>query len=208
MLSAEISWRQEPGINRAYVWFSNGAIAGYRDLDTGHDYPTSPDYIQLMDHVLSDWLRTHGISCAGASSEPAPPELPSGRGLLAWFDRRRARRHHTGAVAAHREWRLDHPAWKVPVDPPQAGWRDLVRNDPGQLLWQRAAELPSARWFDLPQSGKPVPGPKAPMARRRSLLSSGGSPAQERGATSTQYLWEPKVRTSITSSWVQEASSP
>lgn len=59
VLSAEISWRQEPGINRAYVWFSDGTIAGYRDLDTGKDRPTSPDYTQLMDHVLSDWLRTH-----------------------------------------------------------------------------------------------------------------------------------------------------
>lgn len=102
-----------------------------------------------MDHVLSDWIHTHGISCAGAPSEPTPPELPAGRGLLGWFDRRRARQQHRRAVAAHREWRLDHPAWKVPVDPPQAGWRDLVRNDPGQLLWQHAAELPSARWFDL-----------------------------------------------------------
>ena len=98
MLSAEISWRQEPGINRAYVWFSDGTIAGYRDLDTGDDHPTLPDHAQLINHVVSDWLRTHGISCTGTGGEPTPPELPASRGLLGWFDRHRARRQHTRAV--------------------------------------------------------------------------------------------------------------
>ncbi|TQM54593.1 nuclease-related domain-containing protein [Humibacillus xanthopallidus] len=149
MLSAEISWRQEPGINHAYVWFSDGTIAGYRDLDTGNDYPTSPDYAQLMEHVLADWLRTHGIRCGPESSEPSPPEPPSGRGLTAWLARRRSQREHARAVAAHREWQLDHPSWRVPVDPPHAGWRDLVRNDPGHALWHRAAQLPEPRWFDF-----------------------------------------------------------
>ncbi|MER7072997.1 nuclease-related domain-containing protein [Terrabacter sp. NPDC000476] len=149
MLSAEVSWRQEPGINRAYVWFSDGTIAGYRDLDTGNDHPTSTDYTQLMHHVLADWVHTHGIGCGETSTEPEPPELSPGGGLRGWLTRRKARRQHSRAVAAHREWQLDHPRWKIPVDPPQSGWRDLVRNDPGQALWHHASQLPEPRWFDL-----------------------------------------------------------
>lgn len=148
MLSAEVSWRQEPGISRAYVWFSDGTIAGYRDLDTGKDHPTEPQYAQVMNYVLSDWLRTDGINCAGPHSEPAMPEPTPGHGPRAWLARRRARRQDSRVLAANRERRLDHPLWRVPVDPPHAGWRDLVRNDPGQALWQRAGELPQPQWFD------------------------------------------------------------
>jgi hypothetical protein len=149
MLSAEVSWRSEPGINCAYVWLSDGTIAGYRDLDTGRDYPLSPEHARLMEHVLGDWLAAHGLTCAGSPSEPQLPELPSGRGPLAWLARRRVRREHTRAVTAYQRWQLDHPLWKVPTDPPQGGWRDLVRNEPGAALWQRAGELPPPRWFDL-----------------------------------------------------------
>lgn len=148
MLSAEVSWRREPGINRAYVWLSDGTVAGYRDLETGADYPTSDQQGELMSAVLAEWLRVHGVSCAGSPQEPAFPEV-AGRGLSGWLAKRRAKREFARAVSRHREWALDHPAWKVPVDPPHGGWRDLVRNDPGQALWQKAAELPPPGLFDL-----------------------------------------------------------
>lgn len=148
VLSAEVSWRHEPGINRAYVWLSDGTVAGYRDLETGGDYPTSHRHAELMCHVLDEWLNIHGVRCAGLPREPTLQEFPSSRGLSGWLARRRARREYARAVASYREWRLDHPSWKVPVDPPHGGWRDLVRNDPGQALWQHAAQLPAPRFFD------------------------------------------------------------
>lgn len=150
VLSAEVSWRREPGINRAYVWLSDGTVAGYRDLDTGADHPTSHQHSGLISGVLAEWLQSQGVPCVGFPQEPRLPAVPSGGGLSGWFARRRARREYARAVSSYRDWRLDHPSWKVPVDPPHGGWRDLVRNEPGRALWQHAAQLPPARFFDLP----------------------------------------------------------
>lgn len=139
VLVAEVSWRREPGINRAYVWLSDGTVAGYRDLDTGLDHPTARVHASLLDGVLAEWLATHGVGWIGSPREPIL-NLPRGRGPVVWLRGRKALRKHEQAVTAYREWRLDHPAWKVPIDPPHGGWRDLVRNDPGEALWHRAAE--------------------------------------------------------------------
>lgn len=136
-------------MNRAYVWLSDGTVVGFRDLDTGLDHPASPQHLDLMRGVLAEWLHIHGVPCAGLAQAPPAPEPTTGRGLSGWLGRRRARREYTRQVAAQVDWRLDHPLWRVPVDPPHGGWRDLVRNDPGQALWQRAAELPTPRFFDL-----------------------------------------------------------
>lgn len=149
MLTADVSWRREAGINRAYVWLNDGTVAGYRDLDTGVDHPESDDFLPLMQHLLAGWIATYGLTCAGLPTEPAPPEATTTRGLRGWMDRRKSRRTHARALADFNAWRLDHPSWKVPTDPPHSGWRDLVRNDPGQALWQRAAEIRPPRWFEL-----------------------------------------------------------
>lgn len=154
MLSAEVSWRREPGINRAYVWLTDGTVAGYRDLDSGTDYPTSHQHSGLMSGVLAEWLHIHGVTCAGFPQEPTLPTAPPRGGLTGWLARRRARREYARAASSYREWRLDHPLWKVPTDPPHGGWRDLVRNDPGQALWQHAAQLPPPRFIDLKARGE------------------------------------------------------
>jgi hypothetical protein len=128
-----------PGINRAYVWLSDGTVAGYRDLDSGLDHPTAQVHASLLDGVLAEWLATHGVDWIGSAREPIL-HLPRGRAPVVWLKGRKARRKHEQAVATYREWRLDHPAWKVPIDPPHGGWRDLVRNDPGEALWHRGRE--------------------------------------------------------------------
>ena len=135
-------------LSRSYLWLSDGTVAGYRDLDTGIDVPFSEEFRPLMSHLIADWLTAHGLACAGIPAEPIAAEPHSEAGIRGWFGRRRARREHSRAVAAHENWRLDHPLWRVPTDPPHGGWRDLVRNEPGQALWQRAADLPP-RWFNL-----------------------------------------------------------
>ena len=149
MLSADVSWRCEPGINRAYVWLSDGTVAGYRDLNTGVDHSESDDYLPLMQHVLPGWLATFGLTCAGLPAEPTPPVITATRGFRGWLSRRKRRRSHARAMADFIDWRLDRPSWKVPTDPPHGGWRDLVRNDAGQALWQRAAQIGPPRWFEL-----------------------------------------------------------
>src|SRR4051794_13724347 len=87
--SAEVSWRCEPGINRAYVWLSDGSVAGYRDLDTWLDYPTDPAHLELINAVLAEWTVSTGVPSAAAPREPAPPDL-NASGLRGWFKRRRA----------------------------------------------------------------------------------------------------------------------
>jgi Nuclease-related domain len=146
MLSAEVSWRCEPGINRAYVWLSDGSIAGYRDLDAWLDYPSQPSQLGLINDVLAEWTASTGVPCAAAPQEPPPPALGDS-GVAGWFKRRRARRRHEQAVSAYASWRLDHPIWKIPIDPPHGGWTDLVRNDPGQALWEHASQLPAPPWY-------------------------------------------------------------
>ena len=148
MLVADVSWRREPGINRAYVWLNDGTVAGYRDLDTGIDHPTEHRHAPRLDAVLADWLVTHGVDWIGSPREPIF-DLPSGRGPLAWLRGRKVRRSHAQAMMNYREWRLDHPARKVPTDPPHGGWRDLVRNDPGDALWHRAAAHIDLRRLEL-----------------------------------------------------------
>ncbi|MDT9594232.1 nuclease-related domain-containing protein [Nocardioides zeae] len=146
LLSAEVSWRCEPGVNEAYVWLSDGTIAGHRDLLTGTDHLADPAYSDLLTRVLADWLAREGASCPPAV-EPLP-WVPEGRGILGWLGRRRARREYARQLTAYRDHRLDHPAWKAPTDPPHAGWRDLVRNEAGQALWEHAATLPKPGLLD------------------------------------------------------------
>jgi hypothetical protein len=148
MLSAEVSWRCESGINRAYVWLSDGSIAGYRDLDTWLDYPTDPRHLGVINAVLAEWTASTGVPCAAGPREPAPPDLEGTR-VSGWFKRRRIRREHDRALRAYQSWRLDHPIWRIPIDPPYGGWTDLVRNEPGQALWQHASELPAPHWYAL-----------------------------------------------------------
>jgi hypothetical protein len=80
--------------------------------------------------------------------EPSPtPE--TGVGLRGWWRRRRRQRQEATLALAQREWRLDHPLWRVPTDPPRGDWRDLVRNEPGQGLWNHLATLPTPAFFEI-----------------------------------------------------------
>lgn len=146
LLTAEVSWRSEPGVSHACVWLSDGTVVGHRDLATGEDHPSSPEHLPTMRAVLIDWLVGPGAACV-PGVEPAYV-APTARGVRGWFARRRARRDHDRALSAYREHRLDHPTWKVPIDLPRSGWRDLVRNEPGQALWAHAATLPRPGLFD------------------------------------------------------------
>lgn len=148
MLSAEVSWRCEPGINRAYVWLSDGSVAGYRELDTWLDYPTESGYRDLMNRVLAEWTTSTGVPSAASPREPLLPP-PNGSGVRGWFQRRRLRRAHERALSAYESWRLDHPIWRIPIDPPHGDWRDLVRNEPGRALWQHVSDLPVPPWYAL-----------------------------------------------------------
>jgi hypothetical protein len=148
VLSADVSWRREPGINRAYVWLSDGSVVGYRDLDTWLDYPADPGNLELINAVLAEWTVSTGVPSATAPREPTLPDL-NGSGVHGWFKRRSTRRAYESALKTYESWRLDHPIWKIPIDPPHGGWRDLVRNDPGQALWQHASELPVPQWYAL-----------------------------------------------------------
>lgn len=148
MLQAKVSWRCEPGINRAYVWLSDGTIAGYRDLDAWLDYPADPGHLDLMNTVLAEWTVSTGVPCDAAPCEPTLPDL-GGSGVRGWLRRRRVRRAHDKALTAYQSWRRDHPVWKIPIDPPYGDWMDLIRNEPGQALWQHVAELPVPHWYEL-----------------------------------------------------------
>lgn len=140
MFSAEVSWRHEPGINHAYVWLSDGTVVGYRDLDTGTDHPAAPEHRELVRAVTTEWIAATGAPGVDTPREPDAPDLRR-VGRLRWLRRRRLQRDHARSVVEHRRWRLDHPSWRIPVDPPNGGWRDLVRHEPGQALWAHAAEL-------------------------------------------------------------------
>lgn len=148
MFSAEVSWRCEPGINRAYVWLSDGTVVGYRDLNSWLDFPAEERHRQLLEAVLAEWVPSTGVPSAVTPREPGPPPL-RGTGLRGLLHRRRASRDHAKSVRAYENWRQDRPLWRIPTDPPHGGWRDLVRNDAGQALWQRAAELPVPKWHEL-----------------------------------------------------------
>lgn len=148
-MSAEVSWRWEPGINRAYVWLTDGTVIGHRDLVNGLDHPSSPEHAWLLYTAVEEWLRNYGVPAARIGPV-APPELPPapGHGVLGWWRRRRYQRRAAVHERRLRDWRLDHPLWRVPIDPPHGGWRDLVRNAPGERLWQHAASLPVQGAFD------------------------------------------------------------
>jgi hypothetical protein len=150
VLSADVSWRSEPGINRAYVWLSDGRGVGYRDLDVGLDYPSGPEHAGLLHASVEEWLATYGVPCRRPGFEENPPPTPDGGGgLRARWRRRRRLKREASLERAQREWRLDHPLWRVPTDPPRGDWRDLVRNEPGQALWDHVATLSTPGFFDL-----------------------------------------------------------
>jgi hypothetical protein len=150
VIFAEVSWRCEPGINRAYVWLSDGTGAGYRNLDTGLDYPSKPEHLAVLHVSVEDWLLTYGVPCRRTGAESQPPPAPDlGARLISWWRRRRNLRRQAGFERAQREWQLDHPLWRVPTDPPQGDWRDLVRNEPGQALWEHLASMAPPTFFQL-----------------------------------------------------------
>lgn len=144
-----MSWRFEPGINRAHVWLSDGTAVGYVDLDTGLDYPSSPEQAALLHVSVQEWLTTYGVPCGQAVVSQPPPVLPTAKGLLARWRRRRPLRHAAQLERVQHEWRLDHPLWRVPTDPPHGDWRDLVRNEPGQALWEHLATMETPSFFEL-----------------------------------------------------------
>jgi hypothetical protein len=141
VLSADVSWRSEPGINRAYVWLSDGRGVGYRDLDMGLDFPSGPEHAGLLSASVEEWLATYGVPCRRLDVVEPLPASETGVGLGAWWRRRRRLKQEASLERGQREWRLDHPLWRVPTDPPRGDWRDLVRNEPGQALWDHLATL-------------------------------------------------------------------
>lgn len=54
MLSALVSWRVEPEVNRAYVWLTDGTVIGHRDLDSGLDHPSAPEHAALLAAIASE----------------------------------------------------------------------------------------------------------------------------------------------------------
>jgi hypothetical protein len=152
VLSADVSWRLEPGINRAYVWLSDGRGVGYRDLDVGLDYPSGPEHAGLLSASVEEWLTTYGVPCRRPGLEEPSWAPESGAGLRAWWRRRRRLKQQVSLERAQREWRLDHPLWRVPTDPPRGDWRDLVRNEPGQALWDHLATLSAPGFFEIKAS--------------------------------------------------------
>lgn len=135
-------------MNRAYVWLSNGMVIGYRDLETGHDRLDSTEHLGVYIASIEEWLITYGVRCARMGPEQAPPRKQNGRGLLGWWRRRRFERHEAARIAAQREWELDRPVWRIPIDPPHGAWRDLVRNDAGAALWEQVAVRTPTSWQD------------------------------------------------------------
>jgi hypothetical protein len=69
-------------------------------------------------------------------------------GLWAWWRSRRRLKQERSLERAKHEWRLDHPLWRVPTDPPHGDWRDLVRNEPGQALWNHLATVSTPGFFE------------------------------------------------------------
>jgi hypothetical protein len=90
VLSADISWRSEPGINRAYVCLSDGRGVGYRDLDAGLDYPSGPEHAGLLHASVEEWLATYGVPCRRPGVAEPLPAPETGVGLRAWSRRRPA----------------------------------------------------------------------------------------------------------------------
>lgn len=140
MIHAEVSWRREAGLNRAYVWLSDGTVVGYRDLDTGTDHVPA-EYADLHVASINEWLRTYGVRCHGLEPFPDIGPRPGGWGPWAWRRRSKWQRAEDQRVAAFTSWKMDRPGWRVPVDPPHGGWRDLVRNEPAEALWQKSWSL-------------------------------------------------------------------
>lgn len=142
LLTTCASWRCEPGISQVHVWLSDGSGVGVRDLVSGVDRPAAPEMAALLCRAADDFVASYGVPRAVWGPSAAPPEAVRG-----WWRRRRALRTARRAESVAREWWLDHPMWVVPTDPPNGGWRDLVRNEPGRSVWERAETLPPAsRW--------------------------------------------------------------
>lgn len=132
------------------MWLSDGTVVGYRDLDTGLDHPSNPERAPILNASVEEWLVTYGVPCPrpGMLMSPPPPVASSG-GLLAWWRRRRNLKREADAERARHAWQLDHPLWLVPTDAPHGGWRDLVRNTPGQALWEHLATMTTPTFFEL-----------------------------------------------------------
>jgi hypothetical protein len=122
---------------------------GYRDLDMGLDHPSRPEHAGLLSASVEGWLATYGVPCRRPGIEEPSPTPETGVGLPAWWRRRRRLKQAASLERAQREWRLDHPLWRVPTDPPRGDWRDLVRNEPGQALWNHLATLPTPGFFEI-----------------------------------------------------------
>ena len=134
-------------MNRAYCWLSDGQVIGYRDLDTGLDHLDSTVHLGVYLAAIEEWLMVYGVTCRRVGPQQ-PAQTVVGRGPVAWWRRRRAERADRARAAAWRDWQLDRPSWRVPTDPPNGGWRDLVRNDAGVALWARAAVDQPTSWHD------------------------------------------------------------
>ncbi|GAB7006953.1 hypothetical protein JCM18899A_44260 [Nocardioides sp. AN3] len=148
-LAANVSWRNEPGVSRAYTWLDDGTVVGYRDLVTGIDQPASADWVDLLKVSVESWLATYGVPHARIGPEREPFVIPPrDGGFRNRWRRRKALRQDAVNRQAWARWWLDHPTWRGPIDPPHGGWRDLVRNEAGDALWRRAASLPTPGFFD------------------------------------------------------------
>lgn len=148
MLSAEVSWRKEPGVSRAYTWLSDGRVVGYRNLLTGLDHVMLPEHLSLHMACVADWLATYGAPYSTVGPQGPPETEPRFRGLLRGRRRRRWRRERAAREESWAQWRLDRPEWRIPVDPPHGGWRDLTCNEPGRSLWEQVAASTPASRFD------------------------------------------------------------
>jgi hypothetical protein len=122
---------------------------GYRDLDVGLDYPSGPEHAGLLSASVEEWLAAYGVPCRRPGEEEPLSAPEAGVGLRAWWRRRSHLKQRASLERAQREWRLDHPLWRVPTDPPRGGWRDLVRNEPGQALWDHLATLSTPGFFEI-----------------------------------------------------------
>ncbi|MBZ5735953.1 NERD domain-containing protein [Nocardioides sp. TRM66260-LWL] len=145
MLSALVSWRVEPEVNRAYVWLTDGTVIGHRDLDTGLDHPSAPEHAALLAAIASRWVVDSGAPGVDRPRPPVAPDL-TGVSRVRRLRRRRLAQEHLRRLERYRSWDADRQPWRIAIDPPHGGWRDLVRNEPGATLWQHAAELGRGAW--------------------------------------------------------------
>ena len=121
------------------MWLDDGRVVGRHDLTTGRDSLLLPEYADLYRVSLYEWSQRYGVPWMGRPFEPRTVVPERGRFGWVWWRRRKAVRTLAREQAAHEAWERQHPAWRVPIDPPRGGWRDLVRNDPGEGLWRVAA---------------------------------------------------------------------